>query len=85
LRVASHGKGYAEEALSAVLAWGDEYFEGETIHCLIDNDNDRSMKLARKCGFKPLRAVTYKGAAGMVFARPASPSPKVGRENHNRL
>jgi len=53
LRVASHGQGYAQEDLRAVLAWGDAHFIGQTIHCLIDNDNDRSMKLARKCGFKP--------------------------------
>ena len=71
LRAASHGKGYAEEALRAVLAWGDEYFAGQTISCLIDKDNDRSMKLARKCGFNPLREVTYKGAAGVVYGRPA--------------
>jgi RimJ/RimL family protein N-acetyltransferase len=69
LRVASHGQGYGEEALRAVLAWGDAHFEGQAIHCLIDKDNDRSMKLARKCGFNPLREVTYKGAAGVVYTR----------------
>jgi len=69
LRAASHGKGYAEEALRAVLAWGDEHFAGQTITCLIDADNAASVKLAGKCGFRPLREVTYKGAAGMVFGR----------------
>ncbi|MBL8908278.1 MAG: GNAT family N-acetyltransferase [Rhizobiales bacterium] len=74
LRVASHGKGYAEEALRAVLAWGDEHFKGETIHCLIEYGNDASIRLAGKCGFRPLREVTYKGTAGVVYGR-AIPSP----------
>lgn len=84
LRAASHGKGYAEEGLGAVLAWSDARFPGKTISCLIDTDNDRSAKLALKCGFKPIREVNYKGAAGVIYARP-SPSPNVGRENQSRL
>jgi len=69
LRAASHGKGYAEEGLRAVLAWGDEHFTGETIHCLIDNGNDASIRLAGKCGFRPIREVIYKGVSGLVYAR----------------
>ena len=46
----ARGRGFAGEALEAVLAWGDERFE-RTI-CVISSENLPSVKLARKYGYR---------------------------------
>ena len=56
-------------ALRAVLAWGDAHFEAAQAFCLIDTANAASNKLARKCGFQPLRGVLYKSAPSIVYER----------------
>lgn len=44
------GKGYATEAMTAILDWADANARGE-IRCIIDTDNSISHKVARKLGF----------------------------------
>jgi len=50
LETSARGQGYADEAVKAVLAWGDERFEG-TI-CDIARENVRSIALARRHGYR---------------------------------
>jgi len=69
LRTASHGKGYGEEALRAVLAWGDAHFGGANVYCLIDAENEVSIRLAEKCGFRRERAANYKDMSGAIYVR----------------
>jgi RimJ/RimL family protein N-acetyltransferase len=45
------GKGYATEAMTAILAWADEAKLGE-IRCIIDPGNDASHNVAAKLGFE---------------------------------
>ncbi len=47
---AAWGKGYASEAVAAVVAWGDAQGLGE-IRAIIDHDNKASARVAQKCGF----------------------------------
>ena len=58
--LASHaqGKGYAREALDAVLAWSDAHGIGRTM-CIIDPGNAPSIRLAGKIGYRPLARGTY--------------------------
>jgi RimJ/RimL family protein N-acetyltransferase len=49
----AQGKGYASEALGAILAWSDENFSWPRITCLIGVDNISSIKLAGRHGFRP--------------------------------
>jgi RimJ/RimL family protein N-acetyltransferase len=69
LAPAFQGKGYATEAISAGLAWGDGHFKRATIACLIDAGNAPSIRVATTCGFKPMGPATYKGAPTLLFKR----------------
>jgi RimJ/RimL family protein N-acetyltransferase len=68
---AAQGKGYANEALGAALAWGDRKFHGAKFCCIIDEENTPSIKLAQRHGFAREREVHYKGKPVTVFRRPA--------------
>jgi RimJ/RimL family protein N-acetyltransferase len=39
LRPAAHGKGYATEALSAIVDWGQTRFPEKTMNCIVDPEN----------------------------------------------
>lgn len=59
---ASHGRGYAWEAMTAALAWLDGQRESTRRVCIIDVNNAASIKLATKLGFKHYGHATYRGA-----------------------
>jgi RimJ/RimL family protein N-acetyltransferase len=64
-----HGKGYATEAVRVAEAWGDKRFGKEPTVCIVHADNERSIRVAEKCGFKEPARTTYKGQATIVFTR----------------
>jgi RimJ/RimL family protein N-acetyltransferase len=65
----SHGKGYASEALAAVLAWGQAHLGEHTAVCIIDPDNAASIRVAGKAGFALHRQTTYMGDPVLLFTR----------------
>jgi RimJ/RimL family protein N-acetyltransferase len=65
---ASHGKGYATEAVRAATAWGDRYFDSRT-SCIIHPENLASIRVAEKCGYRELERTTYKGHPAILFVR----------------
>ena len=65
----THGRGYATEAVRAVVAWGDERFGAARTVCLIHPENLRSVRVAGKCGYQEFQRTTYKGQATIVFER----------------
>jgi len=69
LTTASHGKGYATEALSAALAWSDESLHAPRTVCMVHPENARSIRVAKKCGYREERDAEYKGNQVIVFAR----------------
>jgi RimJ/RimL family protein N-acetyltransferase len=76
LASASHGKGYASEALAAVMAWGRAHLGEYTWACIIDPDNAASIRLAVKAGFTLREQTTYMGDPVLLFtcAPPGSPT-----------
>ena len=68
LHPSAHGKGYAGEALGAVLGWADGAGIARTV-CLIEPANAPSVKLAEKVGFRRFRETTYHGARVDLFER----------------
>ena len=64
----AQGRGYATEAVTAVLAWRDRYLPGGHTVCMIGPDNAASLRVADKCGFRPLRDADYRGPV-KLFAR----------------
>ena len=65
----AQGKGYATEAVLAVVAWGDAKFGGGRTVCLIDPENRASVRVAEKCGFgNPVRLL-YKNNPTFIWER----------------
>jgi len=64
-----HGRGYASEALAAVLAWGKCRFGAHRAACIIDEDNVASVRVAQKAGFRFSHEVTLHDDTIQVFVR----------------
>jgi RimJ/RimL family protein N-acetyltransferase len=67
-----HGKGYASEALAAVLVWGQSHFGDHQAACIISPDNTASIRLATKMGFRLWRETTFHDEPTLIFTRPVS-------------
>jgi RimJ/RimL family protein N-acetyltransferase len=66
------GRGLAQEALAALLAWADHTIP-RTV-CMIAPDNTPSLKLAAKLGYTEYARTTYKDHATILLARTAEES-----------
>ena len=53
----AHGQGFATEALSAALAWLDQHHIDQSV-CLINKDNQASLRVAEKTGYIKTADVT---------------------------
>lgn len=52
-------RGYAREAIAAVLAWGDANLASERTVCIISPENTRSLRLAEHFGYRRLERTRY--------------------------
>ncbi len=68
----SHRKGYATEAVRAVVAWGDETFGSRSTSCIIAPSNVASIRVAEKFGYRPWKEAEYHGQPTLVFVRPGN-------------
>lgn len=66
---AVHGKGYATEAVKAVLGWAEDRFGKVRMVCIIDPGNAPSLRVAERCGFHEYARTTYKGEAIILLER----------------
>jgi RimJ/RimL family protein N-acetyltransferase len=67
----AHGRGYASEAIQAVLGWGDAHFgAGARTVCMISPDNAPSIRAAQKAGYGQFARTTYKGSSTLLYSRP---------------
>ena len=69
LASSAHGKGYATEALAAVLAWSDVHLKGRRVTCIIDAANVVSIRVAMKAGFLFSHEAMLNGQAIQVHVR----------------
>jgi RimJ/RimL family protein N-acetyltransferase len=69
LALQAHGKGYATEAVRAIVTWGDAHFGLLRTACIIHPENLASIRLAVKCGYRESQITEYKGHPVMIFAR----------------
>jgi RimJ/RimL family protein N-acetyltransferase len=65
----AHGKGFATEAMAAVMGWSDAQLKPERTVCMISPGNRASMRVAEKCGFREEVRTAYRGEATIVFER----------------
>lgn len=66
---ASHGKGYATEAVQAALLWGDANLSLRRTACMISPDNLASLQVARKCGYREFARTIYMDTEVILFQR----------------
>lgn len=67
----THGRGYASEAMSAAIAWGEKHFGRRDFVCMIAPQNAPSLKLAEKLGYSEYARSTYKGEPTVLLRRSA--------------
>jgi RimJ/RimL family protein N-acetyltransferase len=65
----AQGKGYATEALQAAIAWADARFSWPRTVCLIHPDNQASLRVAAKCGYREKLRTELHGAPTILFER----------------
>jgi RimJ/RimL family protein N-acetyltransferase len=63
------GKGYASEAVAAIIGWSDEVLSAPEVRCIIDPENTPSIRVAQKCGFTQIDEVKNELGHSLVFAR----------------
>jgi|SRR5689334_5470394 RimJ/RimL family protein N-acetyltransferase len=84
LSPAVHGQGFATEAVSAIIAWGESRFPGARTVCLIDPGNTPSLRVAEKCGYRELARASYRGEPSIILERPGNPEKAAVRESPAR-
>lgn len=65
----AHGRGFATEAMQAVLAWCDESLMVARTVCLIRPGHTASVRVAEKCGFREFCQTEYHSQASILFER----------------
>ena len=68
---AVQGRGYASEAVAAVLEWGHGHFGPVRTVCIIHPDNAPSLRLAARFGYHEYARTTYHDAPLVLLERPA--------------
>jgi RimJ/RimL family protein N-acetyltransferase len=68
----AQGKGYATEAVRAIVAWGDHHFDQPRTVCLIHPENQPSLRVAEKCGYQQFHRTTYHGQPTIILERQSS-------------
>lgn len=69
LSPATHGKGYAREAMQAAIAWGEQHFGRSDFVCLIAPENAPSLRLAEKLGYREYARSAYRGEPSVLLRR----------------
>jgi RimJ/RimL family protein N-acetyltransferase len=69
LASAAHGKGYAGEAVGAMLGWGECHFGRGDFVCMISPDNAPSLRLAERVGYREYARAAYKGEPAILLRR----------------
>lgn len=78
LAPAFQGRGYAAEAVFAVLGWADVHLSAARTVCMISPENLDSLKLASRVGYRPYQATRYQDQPVQLLERPRNgrPSPE---------
>jgi RimJ/RimL family protein N-acetyltransferase len=61
LMPSAHGRGYATEALTALIGWAEAHFPCRPMTCIISPENQASLRVAAKLGFRETARTQYNG------------------------
>jgi RimJ/RimL family protein N-acetyltransferase len=64
-----HGKGYATEAVRAVHEWSHMELGAKRTCCIVSPENDASIRVAEKTGYREVAQTLYKDHPVIVFHR----------------
>lgn len=64
-----HGKGFATEALKAVLEWGDKNLKTDKTVCIIAPENMHSISLAINSGYAEIARTVYNSSPTIMYER----------------
>jgi RimJ/RimL family protein N-acetyltransferase len=70
LAASAQGRGFAREAIAAVLAWADAHLTAPATVCIIRPDHGRSVRIAEEAGYRSTGAARLAGEPMAVFSRP---------------
>lgn len=65
----AHGQGFAYEAMSAAIRWGEDHFKRSDFVCLIAPENAPSLKLAGRLGYREYGRSPYRGEPSVQLRR----------------
>mgnify|MGYP001312385652 CR=1 FL=1 len=65
----AHGKGYASEAIGAMINWGESHFGRADFVCMIAPENAPSLRVAEKVGYREYARAEYKGGPSILLRR----------------
>ncbi len=65
----AHGKGYASEAVRAVLEWGDEHLPSKRTVALVNEVNAPSVRILEKSGYREFERTTFNDAPVIFMER----------------
>lgn len=69
LSPAGHGHGYAREAMTAALRWGESAHGWTRTVCMIDPENAPSFRTAAALGYEPFETRPYRGKDIVLLER----------------
>lgn len=64
----AQGRGFALEAMEAVIGWRSKTHPHLPVTCIVDEENGRSLKLAARLGFRETARTIYKSKPILVLA-----------------
>lgn len=68
----AHGKGYASEAVLAVLAWGDEHLPSKRTVALVSVENAASRHILENSGYRTFEETRFADAPVLFMERQAA-------------
>jgi RimJ/RimL family protein N-acetyltransferase len=71
----AHGRGYAREAVTALIDWAAEHFSYRLLTCIIAPENGPSLRLADRLGFREVTRTLYSGKPTVLLERRAVDEP----------
>ena len=69
LRSAMHGRGHGIEAVGAAVAWGDAHLPSNRTVALVNEDNQRSLHILERYGYRTFDRAQFNGSPVMFLER----------------
>lgn len=67
----AHGKGFASEAVAAVLAWGDAHLPSKRTVCMVNEDNAASLRIVQNAGYRVFEQAVFNESPVLFLERTA--------------